>query len=316
MNTNEQISPIIERMFLFLEDGEWDKADEYSERVLDVEPKNAYAYLGKLMIEYRVKQKTDFAQCKKDFSQSANYKRIAQFGEPSLVTEINGYLNKIKEANQEKIIHRTETIAKTKTSIKHNLPVIIISAIIVAVIIIILVINLAPKSNDNPTTSKSNTIEYKNMTINLPDSDDYTARVSNGKIYLSGKIDFTINDFLGCVRAPSGKSFYATGWAAANGNASFTIKNYATVSTQYYSNGDQQTETVNLVFYGYGGYYKSRYVSQDGSRAPLYYYSASQISPRFPNDGTNTYKFKSGETTIIGQYQSPRTTVSIVVVKE
>lgn len=84
MDTNEQISPIIERMFLFLEDGEWDKANEYSERVLDVEPKNAYAYLGKLMIEYRVKQKTDLAQCKKDFSQSTNYKHIAQFGEPSL----------------------------------------------------------------------------------------------------------------------------------------------------------------------------------------------------------------------------------------
>ncbi len=316
MDTNEQTAPIIQRIFLFLEDGEWDKANEYCERVLDIEPNNAYAYLGKLMIEYRVKQKADLALCKKDFSQSTNFKRIMQFGEPSLTTEIKGFIDKIHETNQDKIIHRTETIAKAKASIKYNLPVIIISIIVISAIITVLVINFAPKSNDDPTTLKSNTIEYKNMTINLPNSNDYTAKVSNGKIYLSGKIDFTINDFLGCVRAPSGKSFYAIGWAAANGSSSFTIKNYATVSTQYYSNGNLQTETVNLVFYGYGGYYKSRFVSQDGSRAPLYYYSASQISQRFPNDGTNTYKFKSGETTIIGQYQSPNTTVEIVVVKK
>ena len=45
------LSPILRRAFLFIEDGEWEKADEYLERVLDEEPENAYAYLGKTLIE-------------------------------------------------------------------------------------------------------------------------------------------------------------------------------------------------------------------------------------------------------------------------
>ena len=48
----------------------------------------------------------------------------------------------------------------------------------------------------------------------------------------------------------------------------------------------------------------------------MYYTGTKGLSPTFPNDGTNTYDFKTGETTIIGQYQSPNTTVEIVVVKQ
>lgn len=194
-------------MFLFLEDGEWKRANEYSERVLDIEPRNTYAYLGKLMVEYRVKQKADFALCKKDFSQSTNYKRIIQLGEPALIAEMNEYLDKIKEAEQEKATHRTEAIVKAKASFMYNLPVIIISIIIVACVIIAFVIRYVTESADEPFTPKSNTLVYKSMTIDLPDSNDYSAKISNDKIYLSGKIDFTINDFLGYVQAPSGKSF-------------------------------------------------------------------------------------------------------------
>lgn len=39
---------------MFLEDGNFDEADEYCEKVLDIDPENAQAYLGKLMSELRV----------------------------------------------------------------------------------------------------------------------------------------------------------------------------------------------------------------------------------------------------------------------
>ena len=50
-STNVSASPLLERAFMFLEDGNWQSADEYCEKVLDMEPKNAQAYLGKLMSE-------------------------------------------------------------------------------------------------------------------------------------------------------------------------------------------------------------------------------------------------------------------------
>lgn len=46
---NDKISPLLERIWMFLKDWEWGKADEYCERVLDINPKNAQAYIGKFM---------------------------------------------------------------------------------------------------------------------------------------------------------------------------------------------------------------------------------------------------------------------------
>jgi len=50
---------LLERAFIFLEDGDWKQADEYCERVLDADPKNARAYIGKLCAELHVRQEAD-----------------------------------------------------------------------------------------------------------------------------------------------------------------------------------------------------------------------------------------------------------------
>ena len=52
---NANIEPLLKRAFMFLEDGEWDKADNYCEQVLNQDPENAQAYLGKLMAELHVR---------------------------------------------------------------------------------------------------------------------------------------------------------------------------------------------------------------------------------------------------------------------
>ena len=317
MENNEQITPLIERVFLFLEDGNWDKANEYCERILDIEPKNANAYLGKLMIEYRIKQKSDLATCKKDFEQNTNYRRILQYGDSTIISELQNYLAQIKEQQRAATVQRQSTVAKNKQQSIKILQMVVIPVVLIAVFIGVLCYTLLPKNNNTPTDNNAQTItlEYKGLSIKLPSSDDYTAKVSNGKIYLSGNIKFNINEFLSYVYAPSGKSFYATGWATSNGNASFLIKDYATVRTLYWLNDTGKTETVDLQFYRYSGTYKARYACKDG-RWPMYYTSTKGLSPRFENDGSNTYEFKAGETTIIGQYQSPNTTVEIVVVKQ
>jgi hypothetical protein len=46
--------PILKRAFLSLEDGDFQKAGELLEHVLNLEPENARAYVGKLMIERQV----------------------------------------------------------------------------------------------------------------------------------------------------------------------------------------------------------------------------------------------------------------------
>lgn len=50
------VAPLLERAFMFLEDGNWQEADQYCEKVLDQDPKNAQAYLGKLIIDFIMDQ--------------------------------------------------------------------------------------------------------------------------------------------------------------------------------------------------------------------------------------------------------------------
>ena len=67
------IAPLLERAFMFLEDENWEEAIEYLEKVLDNDPENAQAYLGKLMADLKVKKKKDIVNCKEPFDKNANY---------------------------------------------------------------------------------------------------------------------------------------------------------------------------------------------------------------------------------------------------
>ncbi len=51
---NTNITPLLKRAYIFLEDGKWQEADEYCEKVLDMDPENALAYLGIFMSSYRI----------------------------------------------------------------------------------------------------------------------------------------------------------------------------------------------------------------------------------------------------------------------
>ena len=66
-NGNANIEPLLERAFMFLEDGDWESTDEYCEKVLDIDPKCAEAYLGKLMAEMHVRKQADLKNCKEPF---------------------------------------------------------------------------------------------------------------------------------------------------------------------------------------------------------------------------------------------------------
>ncbi len=97
---NTSITPLLERVFLFLEDGNWQDADIYCEKVLDIDPKNAQAYLGKLMVEMRVKNRKLLADCSKPFDNSDNFGKVIRFGDDALKAEMQGYIKHINERNE------------------------------------------------------------------------------------------------------------------------------------------------------------------------------------------------------------------------
>jgi hypothetical protein len=97
-NSGSSIAPLLERAFMFVEEGDFARADSVCEMVLNQEPKNATAYLCKLMIELQAKNKSEFID-KGDFENSINYQRIMKFGDENLKSDIEDYRLKAKANN-------------------------------------------------------------------------------------------------------------------------------------------------------------------------------------------------------------------------
>ena len=95
----DKITPLLKRAFMFLEDGSWKEADEYCEKVLDIEPENAKAYLGKLMAERNVRNQTSLKDCKEPFEKSNNYQKVCRF-DPVLAEELKADNAFIRERNE------------------------------------------------------------------------------------------------------------------------------------------------------------------------------------------------------------------------
>lgn len=93
-------APLLERVFLFLEDGKWQDANIYCEKVLDIEPRNAEAYLGKLMSELQVRNRKQLADCAEPFDDRDNYSKVLRFGDVILEAEMRGYITHINERNE------------------------------------------------------------------------------------------------------------------------------------------------------------------------------------------------------------------------
>ena len=117
------IAPLLKRAFMFLEDGDWDSADEYCEKVLDRDPENAEAYLGKLMAELRVKTRDSLKDCRNPFDTYNNYKKTIRFADAKLKSELEGVVEYIKQRNEEErlegIYQEADEMMTSATSMNH-----------------------------------------------------------------------------------------------------------------------------------------------------------------------------------------------------
>ncbi len=97
---NTSAAPLLRRAFMFLEDEEWDKADEFCEQVLNIEPENAQAYLAKLMAELEVSKQEDLQNCEDPFDDSYNFEKAIRFGDENLSSTLKGYVDYINNRNE------------------------------------------------------------------------------------------------------------------------------------------------------------------------------------------------------------------------
>ena len=114
----QDAAPLLRRAFIFLEDGEFDSADEYAEKVLDINPECAEAYVAKLLVELKLNNPADLAGCKAPFSNSKNYQKAIRFASPEYRETIEGYNNavikRIDTARKDEVYNRGVELMKSR----------------------------------------------------------------------------------------------------------------------------------------------------------------------------------------------------------
>ncbi|WP_419020318.1 TIR domain-containing protein [Intestinimonas butyriciproducens] len=88
--TGPTASTLTKRGMLALEDGDFAAADAHFERALDHDPEEAMAYVGKLMVERKVKVPSDLGHTGKPLEASSNYRKAVRFADPELKKLLEG----------------------------------------------------------------------------------------------------------------------------------------------------------------------------------------------------------------------------------
>ena len=107
------IAPLLKRAFMFLEDGNWQEADNYCEKVLDQDPENAQAYFGKLMAELKVRRQDELQFCEQPFDQLANYQKAVRFAD-------NKYASELENIREQRIYNIASSLYNPSDSTEDN----------------------------------------------------------------------------------------------------------------------------------------------------------------------------------------------------
>ena len=92
---------LVERAFLFLEDGDFSRADELCEQALNQDPKNSQAYIGKLMVERKIKKQEDLSKGTETLTENNYFQKALRFAEDSLKQELERCNQMIMDRNKD-----------------------------------------------------------------------------------------------------------------------------------------------------------------------------------------------------------------------
>lgn len=105
-------APLLKRAFMFLEDEDWDSADEYCEKVLDIDPECAQAYLAKLMAELNVSKQEELRDQEEPFDEYNNYRKAIRFADTALKETLEGYIDYINDRNEKERLENAYNYSK------------------------------------------------------------------------------------------------------------------------------------------------------------------------------------------------------------
>ena len=126
ISANTDCETLLKRAFLFIEAGNWENAIIYCDKVLDIDSKNAHAYLGKLLAEKRYKKQSDLSYTSEVLSKNLLFKNAYKYGNDELRNELDQYvddsINNLVSTTKEKVNNATteEEYVQLINTLKEN----------------------------------------------------------------------------------------------------------------------------------------------------------------------------------------------------
>lgn len=90
---SSNVDNLLKRGNLCLEDGKWSDAENFFEQVLNENVEEPRAYLGKLMVEFKLNGEEQLLDTSEDFSQNGNYIKAYRFGDDDFKKKLFDYKN-------------------------------------------------------------------------------------------------------------------------------------------------------------------------------------------------------------------------------
>lgn len=98
--TNPATAPLIKRIELFLENADWESANEYCEKVLDMDPENGKVYVYQLLAQLKVSNIDMLQTLNEPFNNTTNFKYAQRFADAATVKRLEE-LNQIVVQNKQ-----------------------------------------------------------------------------------------------------------------------------------------------------------------------------------------------------------------------
>ncbi len=129
------IDALLKRGHFALEDQEWNKAKDFFDEVLNIDPENGKAYVGILLAENGVESVEKLSSCGKDFYNSKAFlkaTRFAPFEEGQLLNQLALETKELKEAERKEQKKKQEARSKKR---KKTMLIVMVVLVTIAVIL-------------------------------------------------------------------------------------------------------------------------------------------------------------------------------------
>lgn len=158
----DQSSAYLKRVQIFLEDGDWSSADLYCEKVLDLDPENAEAYLGKFMAQQQLRGVQEIAARCTPMQIDGNrlYERALLYADEELKRRLTEDATAVRERHHEELL-RIEALQRARKNVTVSrtkwVSLLVLVVVLVAVVLFLLFRTEKPGGGSASVHSSSGT---------------------------------------------------------------------------------------------------------------------------------------------------------------